>query len=312
MNQSYLERYKRGEYETVWLELVALGPAIRQEPLYSEAQAVAREMMQRARYNLALLIERLRKLGYRFDDEHPTWNHVWVATHMPRALERIERYGVLPPASIHILRQICGWKHKSDAVTEAQLQSIEAAFLASYGDLLNQIPFTSPIWDAPSDRLLDDLAALEQEYGPLPLVLRTWYEVVGEVSLLGHYPKPRCYDDHKPGLIRDPLVIFYDGDGFRAEAASQSDVEEALATRQLYFFEFAPAYDGGDPRCLKVPNPGFDGPLISEDGWGDMFFVAYLRECFAWGGFPGLKWNPQAAEAARAELAFLTQDLLPF
>jgi hypothetical protein len=45
---SYLERYLTGEHEQVWAELVALGAAVRDEPLYSDALAVARETMRRA------------------------------------------------------------------------------------------------------------------------------------------------------------------------------------------------------------------------------------------------------------------------
>jgi hypothetical protein len=58
-----------GEYEQVWQELVALGEAVRKEPLYSDTLAVARAMIWRVRYNLELLISRLQTVGYRFGDE---------------------------------------------------------------------------------------------------------------------------------------------------------------------------------------------------------------------------------------------------
>ena|GEM_PF-5761579 len=66
---SYLQRYRAGEFEQVWQELVALGEAVRKEPLYSDTLAVAREMIWRVRYNLELLISRLQTVGYRFGDE---------------------------------------------------------------------------------------------------------------------------------------------------------------------------------------------------------------------------------------------------
>jgi hypothetical protein len=44
----YLERYMAGEYERVWDELVALGAEVREEPLYSDALAVARDDEARA------------------------------------------------------------------------------------------------------------------------------------------------------------------------------------------------------------------------------------------------------------------------
>lgn len=63
---NYLERYRNGEYEQVWNDLQALGPAIRQEPHSSQAQAVAMETMRRVRRNCERLIARLRTLGYAF------------------------------------------------------------------------------------------------------------------------------------------------------------------------------------------------------------------------------------------------------
>lgn len=44
-----LDRYLHGECQPVWDELVGLGAAVREEPLYSDALAVARETMRRVR-----------------------------------------------------------------------------------------------------------------------------------------------------------------------------------------------------------------------------------------------------------------------
>jgi hypothetical protein len=63
---SFLGRCQQGECEQVWAELVALGDQVRAEPLYSDALAVARETMRRARMNIEMLIPRLRTLGYAF------------------------------------------------------------------------------------------------------------------------------------------------------------------------------------------------------------------------------------------------------
>jgi hypothetical protein len=59
---NYLERYHNGEYEQVWNDLQALGPNVRREPDYAQAQAVATEMMRRVRRNCERLIARLRVL----------------------------------------------------------------------------------------------------------------------------------------------------------------------------------------------------------------------------------------------------------
>jgi len=61
-----LERYRNGEYERVWDELQALGSLVRQDPYYSEAQAVATETMRRVRRNCERLVSRLQTLGYTF------------------------------------------------------------------------------------------------------------------------------------------------------------------------------------------------------------------------------------------------------
>ena len=75
---TYLERYLAGEREAVWEELTAFGAAIREEPLFADAQAVARETMRRVRHNIELLIPRLRTLGYRFGKAPRIANQVVV------------------------------------------------------------------------------------------------------------------------------------------------------------------------------------------------------------------------------------------
>jgi hypothetical protein len=62
----FCDRYQAGEHQQVWLELVALGDAVRQEPVYSDALAVASETMRRARENIQTLISRLHDVGYNF------------------------------------------------------------------------------------------------------------------------------------------------------------------------------------------------------------------------------------------------------
>lgn len=63
---TYLDRYRNGEHEQVWAELLALGEQVRSEPLYDDARAVAGETMSRARANVERLVPRLLELGYQF------------------------------------------------------------------------------------------------------------------------------------------------------------------------------------------------------------------------------------------------------
>ena len=68
---TYLSRYQKGETERVWKELGALGNRVRQDAVYADALAVARETMRRARHNIDLLIPRLRGIGFIFEAENP-------------------------------------------------------------------------------------------------------------------------------------------------------------------------------------------------------------------------------------------------
>lgn len=63
---TFLERYRNGEYEQVWLELLTLSDQVRQEPLLTDALAVAHETMYRVRTNIERLVAHLNGLGYQF------------------------------------------------------------------------------------------------------------------------------------------------------------------------------------------------------------------------------------------------------
>jgi hypothetical protein len=63
--------------------MLQAGAGIREDPNHEEAWAVARETMRRARQNIEMLVERLRKLGYRF--ENPD------AVHIPPPLDAAQR-----------------------------------------------------------------------------------------------------------------------------------------------------------------------------------------------------------------------------
>src|SRR5262245_32171768 len=92
---AYLDRYRQGEHIEVWAEMIAFGSAVRQEPLYTEAVAVAREMMTHARHNVALLVERLLALNYRFAEPRDYWRLPDVD--LQKTLDAIEQqYGTLP------------------------------------------------------------------------------------------------------------------------------------------------------------------------------------------------------------------------
>jgi hypothetical protein len=116
---TYLERYLSGEYEVVWTELVGLGERVRDEPLFSDAWAVACETMRRVRHNVEALIPRLSALGYRFGDGLFPDDPIDVEAlpgppHLPLAWDAAERIAALEelvgplPLSVRAFYHIVG------------------------------------------------------------------------------------------------------------------------------------------------------------------------------------------------------------
>lgn len=138
--------------------------------------------------------------------------------------------------------------------------------------------------------------------------------MIGVVDLCGSHPRLSSYvdldhrDHHPP--VSDPLML-------GMTPISMTDVWPLDTPRTQYALTVAPdecmkaETSGGAGSLLILPNPAFDAPFRSDDWWNSLELIPYLRTCFAWGGFPGLRDQPEAAAAARDELAFLTKDLLP-
>lgn len=93
--RNWVERYIAGETETVWAEMMAFGPAIRMAEVYGEAMNVARETMRRVKVNAVTVRERLRDIGYKFQQSESV-----ILPPKPDVLKRIEqieiRIGPLP------------------------------------------------------------------------------------------------------------------------------------------------------------------------------------------------------------------------
>lgn len=156
-------------------------------------------------------------------------------------------------------------------------------------------------WTPPVEGTWDRILELESAAGgPLPFSLRTFYEVVGEVNLLGRHPQI-APDGSDPAP--DPLMV--------------AGVEDAIASIDAWEGEermiaISPdavhkaGLSGGDPYHVIVPAPVADAPLEGEPH--ELTFVEYLRLAFRWGGFPG--W--EGAKRAPRDLERLSEGLLPF
>lgn len=92
---NYLQRYRNGEHRNVWLELTGLGEAVRDEPVFQQAMAVAREAISRIESNLKLLYDRLLDCGYEF--AYPDKALVVARPETTETIEEVENeIGVLP------------------------------------------------------------------------------------------------------------------------------------------------------------------------------------------------------------------------
>jgi hypothetical protein len=278
MPMTYLDRYLAGEREAVWTELTALGPTIREQPLFADAQAVARETMTRARTNVELLVQRLTDLGYCFMGDvigpRPA-PYAQPSDESLMALRALEaEHGVLPLA-------IESWYEVVGAVDFTgiypRLSAMSGFEAKGYVEMMmggeririfSPFPFYTRLALASTDPFDSDAA-------PDPLVV--WPCLDALVDMLEEPDQPEG----------DSQVHYFLG--FAPDALTKANVS------------------GGDGPHIRFGDPGMDAPLHGDD-WEGVPFVAYLRTVFAWGGFPGLR---DAADPPRDLLAALCEGLLP-
>jgi hypothetical protein len=91
----FFDRYQAGQRVTVWRELIALGEAVREEPLLSGATAVCEEIVRRARNNLHMLHQRLLDLGYEFAEPEAALKD--ATDDAPAKIDEFEKeFGTIP------------------------------------------------------------------------------------------------------------------------------------------------------------------------------------------------------------------------
>jgi hypothetical protein len=334
-SRTYLERYLAGEYEQVWAELEALDAAVRDEPLYSDALAVARETMRRVRENLETLIPRLVKSGYQF-------GYGWVQ----------------PPVN-----EPLGWQLRQTYRHLLEDAKLEPPILTIGGDVEEQLADRRARvqrlreLDAPAiimqneERVLAELEArprpaaqlreLEDQVGMLPLSVRAWYEVGGGVHLVGVHPGwvqliaaaglvdesfwERGFwelDGHAafdpeagrhPMQHLEPLLInALGGHGpFGTDVLFSHQVADGRYSLALmpsvHMAYLEHDQDGFGGHTIEVPCACADTSLLHERH--ETTFVNYLRISLRWAGFPGWERLPVRPEH---DLARLTAGLLPF
>ena len=153
----------------------------------------------------------------------------------------------------------------------------------------------------PAGDIHRQIAKFEREHGVLPLALRTFYEIVGEVDLVGSHP---TLAPATGAVAPDPLVVF----GLNEGAVDDADDEEGgpsaitIAPDDLHKANTS----GGAPYEMAIPDLRADGELLNERH--HLFFIDYLRLAFRFGGFPGY----DGAAEVPAEISILQSGLLEF
>lgn len=170
----------------------------------------------------------------------------------------------------------------------------------------SEIPGFDEPYHGPVEDVAEIISRLEADpgIGAIPLALKTFWEIVGEVNLMGHHPRWPAYTDP---LVVDPIwrvmPEFQDWlDTVQAGLAEPGEFEIPLAPD----FFHKDNISGGAPYVVRVPNTAVDAVLEYEPH--NTTFVNYLRICFQYGGFPGFHWLPGEIPV---EIRQLSADLLP-
>lgn len=318
---SFLERYERGEHEQVWAELVALGAAVREEPVYTDALAVAHETMRRARANIDRLIPRLVRVGFLF-------GYGWLQppAFQPFGWREREWY-----------RASLDWARKQSPIlssaTDAEEERADSRARLLRLRELAAPPLLVTHWEervATSEampRAVSAVDTFERDLDLLPLSVRAWYELVGGVNFVGLHPgwvallsdadaaveEAREREQFSRGEVGrpfhrlahlEPLFVY----PLNAAPAWEDTKSVGMYHLPLMPDPFSLFGEHGEPweRTVDVPCAAADAPL--RPGSPETTFVDYLRNCFRWGGFPG--WAQMEARP-EPDLSFLTEGLLP-
>lgn len=160
------------------------------------------------------------------------------------------------------------------------------------------------------------LNEIEQQFGPLPLMLRVFHEVVGGINLIGvPFQRPRWpgIEDGLDPLFIAPVELAASMRGEESSNGSHDPVGHSLFVAPDFLFKYGIA--GVGSLSLALPSLAVDAPLMFEGAplMADnqpLTLVRYLRYALQGGGFLAfLNW--EQAKTPQDDLAFLTAHLLP-
>ena len=293
--RALFDRYQAGEHRQVWKELVALGPAVRDEPYAADALAVAHETMRRVNANVQTLVERLTAMGYTFLPDGPPAGGMKVqmgssTMDLDDLMRKAGQSGAL--GGLSKLAGLFGNIMKAGATAGANAPTSRAK---SSGPARAHVP--------PGPNVRKEVARFEKEFGILPLSLRAFYEIVGEVNLNGTHP---AIDPPGSSIAPDPLLVYGLDEGIVEFDEDDEDGETPSAVTIAPDDLHKTNTSGGDAYEMAIPDLRADGELLNERH--ELFFVDYLRLCFEYGGFPGY----EGRGTVPPELAALKEGLLEF
>jgi len=294
---SLAERYEAGDCEAVWDRIADLGEAAASPQWRADVEAVADLTMARVAGNVATIVVRLTLMGYRF-------GHRYSRNRRFRTIEDLNLRRSMESAGRDM-----GWLDEGE---------VEETVMG---------------WPGPAPDIDDRVSNAETLLGcPLPAALRSLYQHVGEVDLAGSFvewdPSAFNFDDDLDwppfGRFTDPFNLLpVDCIGEHVDPATGDlDLTHLSARGQLT----VPIANGrelsanqiGDTKHVLLPMLGIEAgadPVVygmagnpGTPGTPGVRLVAYLREAFVWGGFPGLA---HADLPVPAEVERLRTGLLP-
>lgn len=164
------------------------------------------------------------------------------------------------------------------------------------------------------------VAALEKRFGPLPLTVRAFIEIVGDVNLMGTHPS------WPTELISDPLVVEFECKSWPGSSADRTSMlayfedehdswsEDEGLSDAPFCLDVAPDalikanLSGGQPYGVLVPDASVDA-MFRFDGGVILPFVEYLSLAFRHGGFVGF-WRHDHGAVVLRERRLLAAGLL--
>jgi hypothetical protein len=275
--------------------------------------------MTRARANIELLVPRLTSLGYGF--AHPDRVFVPPDEEFRRFVAKVEgRAGPLP-LSLRTWCEVVGevnfmGSHPklSTYVQSPRGQDVAQNFLslfAAYGGpaVTPGDPVRQSV--AHTQRLLNEvIQRIKTGQAGQPRSPDLQAGLRASKEMLEGFQRPGPVMG--PDVESDPLVVEpYFGD-LEDDLDHGEDDETEMEGSEPPDVILAPdsthktGHSGGGPYYMSFPDPAIDARFWGDENYGT--FIEYLRVCFRWGGFPGLR---ASAKPPREELAYLTQGLLP-